>query len=74
MVTIIAKFGVKTKELDDGLDIYGIHHTGLKTGASIHCYDDHRVAMAFSVLGVSHTRHDFRGEEMRGENLAKLVG
>jgi len=23
----------------------------LKRGASIHCYDDHRVAMAFSVLG-----------------------
>lgn len=23
----------------------------LKTGPSVHCYDDHRVAMAFSVLG-----------------------
>lgn len=23
----------------------------LKEGVSVHCYDDHRVAMAFSVLG-----------------------
>ena len=48
---LIAKFGVETKELDDGLEIYGKPLVELKKGSSIHCYDDHRVAMAFSVLG-----------------------
>jgi pentafunctional AROM polypeptide len=45
------KFGVETKELDDGLEVYGKPITQLKEGVSVHCYDDHRVAMAFSVLG-----------------------
>ena len=47
----IAKFGVETKELDDGLEVYGRPISELKEGVSVHCYDDHRVAMAFSVLG-----------------------
>lgn len=46
-----AKFGVETKELPDGLEVYGRPINELKQGCSIHCYDDHRVAMAFSVLG-----------------------
>ena len=45
-----AKFGVECKELDDGLEIYGKDFKLLKSGASVFCYDDHRVAMAFSVL------------------------
>ncbi|KZT06660.1 Pentafunctional AroM protein [Laetiporus sulphureus 93-53] len=52
MIDELAKFGVETKELDDGLEIYGKAIPELKTGISVHCYDDHRVAMAFSVLGV----------------------
>ncbi|KLO15168.1 Pentafunctional AroM protein [Schizopora paradoxa] len=51
MIDQLAKFGVQTKELDDGLEIYGRPSCELKRGCSIHCYDDHRVAMAFSVLG-----------------------
>ncbi|KIM28153.1 hypothetical protein M408DRAFT_329534 [Serendipita vermifera MAFF 305830] len=51
MIDELAKFGVQTKELDDGLEIYGIPHDTLRRSASVHCYDDHRVAMAFSVLG-----------------------
>lgn len=47
----VAKFGVETKELDDGLEIYGSPISKLKEGTNVHCYDDHRVAMAFSVLG-----------------------
>lgn len=47
---IVAKFGIETRELDDGLEIYGKPVSELKEGASVHCYDDHRVAMAFSVL------------------------
>ena len=30
--------------------MYGKTHDQLKRGVSVHCYDDHRVAMAFSVL------------------------
>ena len=45
-----AKFGVETIELDDGLEIIGKRIPELKNGVSVHCYDDHRVAMAFSVL------------------------
>ncbi|KII85332.1 hypothetical protein PLICRDRAFT_44602 [Plicaturopsis crispa FD-325 SS-3] len=51
MMDQLAKFGVETKELDDGLEIYGKPISALQRGASVHCYDDHRVAMAFSVLG-----------------------
>jgi pentafunctional AROM polypeptide len=46
-----AKFGVETIELDDGLEIIGKPIPELIKGVSVHCYDDHRVAMAFSVLG-----------------------
>jgi pentafunctional AROM polypeptide len=46
----VAKFGVKTKELDDGLEVYGQPIETLNQNVSVHCYDDHRVAMAFSVL------------------------
>ncbi|KAJ7040729.1 Shikimate dehydrogenase [Mycena alexandri] len=41
----------RTIELDDGLEIIGKPFRELATGVSVHCYDDHRVAMAFSVLG-----------------------
>ncbi|KIJ49316.1 hypothetical protein M422DRAFT_246408 [Sphaerobolus stellatus SS14] len=44
------KIGVKTTELDDGLEVHGQDESTLKEGVSVHCYDDHRVAMAFSVL------------------------
>ncbi|KAF9791007.1 hypothetical protein BJ322DRAFT_1170955 [Thelephora terrestris] len=48
-----AKLGVEIKELDDGLEVYGKPISELKTGVSVHCYDDHRVAMACSVLGTA---------------------
>lgn len=47
----VAKFGVETRELEDGLEIFGRPISELRQGARVHCYDDHRVAMAFSVLG-----------------------
>ncbi|EJT99669.1 Pentafunctional AroM protein [Dacryopinax primogenitus] len=50
MIDELSKFGVRTRELDDGLEIYGTPISQLTRGASICCYDDHRVAMAFSVL------------------------
>ncbi|KAF7313827.1 Pentafunctional AROM polypeptide [Mycena chlorophos] len=50
MMDQLAKFAVETVELDDGLEIVGKPYETLKQGVSVHCYDDHRVAMAFSVL------------------------
>ncbi|KAG7089760.1 hypothetical protein E1B28_011414 [Marasmius oreades] len=50
MIDQLAKFGVATNELDDGLEVIGRPINELKHNVSIHCYDDHRVAMAFSVL------------------------
>lgn len=50
MRTQLAKFGVETNELADGIEVLGIRPEQLKP-ASVHCFDDHRVAMAFSVLG-----------------------
>ncbi|KAI0319998.1 Pentafunctional AroM protein [Amylostereum chailletii] len=53
MIDQLAKFGIETKELEDGLEVYGLPISELKEGVSVHCYDDHRVAMAFSVLGAA---------------------
>ncbi|KAF8154593.1 EPSP synthase-domain-containing protein [Crassisporium funariophilum] len=50
MMVQLAKFGVETVELEDGLEIIGKPISELELGVSVHCYDDHRVAMAFSVL------------------------
>ncbi|KAL8736932.1 MAG: hypothetical protein Q9181_002197, partial [Wetmoreana brouardii] len=48
----LAKFGVTCRELPDGIEIDGRPYTDLsKPPDGVHCYDDHRVAMSFSVLG-----------------------
>ncbi|KAI1104429.1 Pentafunctional AroM protein [Jackrogersella minutella] len=49
----LAKFGVHCSELEDGIVISGKKITELsEPSESIYCYDDHRVAMSFSVLSV----------------------
>ncbi|TQN72091.1 Pentafunctional AROM polypeptide [Colletotrichum shisoi] len=49
----LAKFGVETDEFDDGIIIIGRPVQSLQEPTdSIFCYDDHRVAMSFSVLSV----------------------
>ena len=45
----LARLGVKVEE---GKDFLVIHPGGALTPAEIHTYDDHRVAMAFSLLGL----------------------
>ncbi|KAL9011535.1 MAG: hypothetical protein Q9173_003625 [Seirophora scorigena] len=48
----LAKFGVTCRELPDGIEIDGRPYADLsKPIEGVHCYDDHRVAMSFSVLG-----------------------
>lgn len=46
----LAKFGVETHDIDTGIEVIGRSPDSLKPNPTIHCYDDHRVAMAFSVL------------------------
>ncbi|KAK3068775.1 3-dehydroquinate dehydratase (3-dehydroquinase), partial [Teratosphaeriaceae sp. CCFEE 6253] len=49
----LAKFGVTCRELEDGIEIDGKSAGDLsRAKEGIHCYDDHRVAMSFSVLGL----------------------
>ncbi|KAK4543168.1 hypothetical protein LTR36_005717 [Oleoguttula mirabilis] len=47
----LAKFGVTCRELDDGIEIDGRGLELSRASEGVHCYDDHRVAMSFSVLG-----------------------
>eukprot|EP00939_MAST-03C_sp_MAST-3C-sp1_P004780 g4780.t1 len=54
MVRELAKSGVEAWELDDGIAIrgLGLGATSRKTvDAHVHCYNDHRIAMSFAVLG-----------------------
>ncbi|KAH6621266.1 EPSP synthase-domain-containing protein [Chaetomium sp. MPI-SDFR-AT-0129] len=47
----LAKFGVHCNELDDGIEVTGKPYKELKDfPEGVYCYDDHRVAMSFSVL------------------------
>lgn len=49
----LAKFGVHCSELEDGIVISGKNYKELSVvDGSVFCYDDHRVAMSFSVLSV----------------------
>ncbi|OBA18036.1 Shikimate dehydrogenase [Metschnikowia bicuspidata var. bicuspidata NRRL YB-4993] len=54
MVDELRKFGVTARELPDGIEIDGIAIGALKTPSTenrgVHTYDDHRVAMSFSLL------------------------
>jgi pentafunctional AROM polypeptide len=47
----LARFGVKARAMDDGIEVFGQPLASLqRPAAGVHCYDDHRVAMSFSVL------------------------
>lgn len=54
MVDELAKFGVAANELPDGIEIHGIDYKSLKVPSAaqggVKTYDDHRVAMSFSLL------------------------
>ncbi|GAA5985323.1 hypothetical protein JCM11641_005394 [Rhodosporidiobolus odoratus] len=65
MRTQLAKFGVETNELEDGIEVFGTKPEQLRAGASVHCFDDHRVAMAFSVLAACPGAHGAVLEEKR---------
>ncbi|KAH7346677.1 Shikimate dehydrogenase [Rhexocercosporidium sp. MPI-PUGE-AT-0058] len=50
----LAKFGVVCRELDDGIEVDGKTISTLTSPLDgVYCYDDHRVAMSFSVLSVA---------------------
>ncbi|KAJ2552391.1 3-dehydroquinate dehydratase (3-dehydroquinase), partial [Coemansia sp. RSA 1933] len=47
----LAKFGVRTENHPDGIDVHGVAISELRDAEpSVDCYDDHRVAMSFSLL------------------------
>ena len=46
----LRKFGVRVEETEDSLTVYP--EATLKEGVSVKTYDDHRIAMAFSILGL----------------------
>ncbi|KAI8810368.1 EPSP synthase-domain-containing protein [Cladochytrium replicatum] len=51
MVEQLGRFGVKASELPDGIQITGTPRKSLRgPKGGVKCYDDHRVAMSFSVL------------------------
>ncbi|KAJ3119130.1 3-dehydroquinate dehydratase (3-dehydroquinase) [Phlyctochytrium bullatum] len=51
MVEQLAGFGVSASELDDGIQINGIERAKLTAPSKgVKCYDDHRIAMSFSLL------------------------
>ena len=50
----LAKFGVTCREHPDGIEIDGVARSKLVSPANgVKCYDDHRVAMSFSVLALA---------------------
>ena len=50
----LAKFGVTCRQFDDGIEVDGINRSELRQPkGGVHCYDDHRVAMSFSVLALA---------------------
>jgi len=48
----LAKFGVKCRQFDDGIEVDGRSYSLDSPKLGIHCYDDHRVAMSFAVLAL----------------------
>ncbi|AEY98887.1 FAGR066Wp [Eremothecium gossypii FDAG1] len=51
MVTQLSKFGVTAEELPDGIQVHGVEQLSqLKVPDAVETYDDHRVAMSFSLL------------------------
>ncbi|KAJ8613072.1 hypothetical protein MRB53_037124 [Persea americana] len=49
----LAKFGVHCHEHDDGIEVTGLGTSLQAPSDSVYCYDDHRVAMSFSVLALA---------------------
>ena len=50
----LAKFGVHCQQHEDGIEINGIPRPSLQEPqGGVYCYDDHRVAMSFSVLALT---------------------
>ncbi|KAJ1741988.1 3-dehydroquinate dehydratase (3-dehydroquinase) [Coemansia sp. RSA 1086] len=50
MCAELARFGVEAENHPDGIDVHARSIAELKDMPSIHCYDDHRVAMSLSIL------------------------
>ena len=50
MADELAKFGIKTEQDNDSITVFPRSADELNNEVIVHCYDDHRVALAFSCL------------------------
>ena len=50
MVTELNRIGIRATEHSDGFTVF----PGQATGGVVETYDDHRIAMAFGILGLRH--------------------
>ncbi|KAH6577067.1 hypothetical protein BASA62_001065 [Batrachochytrium salamandrivorans] len=53
MIQQLRFFGVTASELPDGIEVHGIDRSLLKHSdpqSGVYCFDDHRIAMSFSIL------------------------
>lgn len=50
MADELAKFGIRTEQDPDSITVFPRPASELNTEVVVHCYDDHRVALAFSCL------------------------
>ena len=70
-VAELRRCGIDARETDDGIVIVpGTVHRR----AVIETYDDHRMAMAFALLGLRGAGHRDRRSRMRGQDLPRLLG
>ncbi|KAI9002374.1 EPSP synthase-domain-containing protein [Gaertneriomyces semiglobifer] len=59
MVEQLKSFGVHAQELEDGIEVFGAGVDGLCVPpGGVKCYDDHRVAMSFSLLACAIQKRD----------------
>ncbi|KAJ2356420.1 3-dehydroquinate dehydratase (3-dehydroquinase) [Coemansia erecta] len=68
MCAELAKFGVEAENLDDGINVHAVSLSELAQEApSVHCYDDHRVAMSFSILACAANGAEIRERRCVGK-------
>jgi 3-phosphoshikimate 1-carboxyvinyltransferase len=61
----LRRTGIEVEELADGLVIHGGH----PCGARIETYNDHRIAMAFAILGLAVPGMKIEGEGCVGKSF-----
>jgi 3-phosphoshikimate 1-carboxyvinyltransferase len=61
----LEKMGIRVKRAEDGLHITG----GMRKGAEIETYDDHRIAMSFAIAGLTTPGVVIKNEQCVGKSF-----